>query len=208
MRKFIYLIGIFGITYGLYFFFSKNNQSLKETQQAEKKNSDDTNPYAANYNENADSFQNAMSTLHQSAISKESNESDSKKNNEKKPPLLSTLREEIKQNPHVTPQSLIEYAQNVGKRMEAALSSNYNAVTLFGELQECVEGSEYQGSPSLQAFCISSAERLAQAHPEELMVQYRDMLNKIPEDSSALLKALNDLNPSDEGDDVLQDNFQ
>ena len=81
-------------------------------------------------------------------------------------------------------------------------------MTLFEELKECIESSEYQGSPSLQAFCISSAERLAQAHPEELMGQYRDMVNKMPEDSTALLKALDDLKPGDEGEDQLQDLYQ
>ncbi len=201
MRKLISLLVIFGTAYGLYLFFNKNDQSSKQAVDS-KESIAEENPYASQSENTLEDNKNPMSSMKNSAISKETSKEEKTTNEEKKPPLLSTLRDEIKQNPHVTPQSLIEYAQNIGKRMEAALSSNYNAINLFDELKECVESQDYQGSPSLQAFCISSAERLAQAHPEELMGKYRAMLEKVPDDSAALMHAIDDLKPQDEGSDI------
>ena len=196
IRKIVTLTSIFGITYGLYLFFIKNDKRPVEPE-AQQSTAESENPYVS---DNEGTRSSPMSSIRKSNVvdAQAKIKPQDGEDVKTRPPLLSTLREEIKLNPHTTPQSLVEYAQQIGKRMENAMTSSYNASLLFEELTECVESQDYQGSPSLQAFCISSAERLAQAHPEDLMMKYKEMLEKVPEDSAALMKAIDDMSPADE----------
>jgi hypothetical protein len=74
-------------------------------------------------------------------------------------PPLKTLREEVAQNPHQTPIALLQFAQDLGDRLEAAEKSEPEARKFFDELETCVlNGAQAQ---STRALCLANAKRLA-----------------------------------------------
>src|SRR6185312_11087574 len=54
------------------------------------------------------------------------------------PPSLTRVASEVKENPEVTPPSILAFAQRLGERMTVALRSEPAATELFAELEVCV----------------------------------------------------------------------
>jgi hypothetical protein len=80
-------------------------------------------------------------------------------------PSIGALREEIKKDPHTTPQSLLRFGLSVGQRMEKALASETTASAFLNELEECVATTSHDVPQAAQALCIESARDLAQKYP-------------------------------------------
>jgi hypothetical protein len=84
-----------------------------------------------------------------------------------KPPSVNDLREEVKQNVHMTPPSLIRFGADIGARMKAAKQNKAEAIKLLSELKTCASPISLTESPvQARALCIVSARELAQAWPE------------------------------------------
>jgi hypothetical protein len=84
-----------------------------------------------------------------------------------KPPLVSDLREEARQNPHETPPSLLRFGADIGVRMKEAQKNKAAAVAFLAELKTCAVPPHLDESPvQARALCIVSAHELAQAWPD------------------------------------------
>jgi hypothetical protein len=84
-----------------------------------------------------------------------------------RPPSVSTLREEVKRDVHVTPPSLLRFAVDMGVRMKAAKANKADAVALLGELKTCAQPAQLDESPvQARAICLIKARELAQAWPD------------------------------------------
>jgi hypothetical protein len=82
------------------------------------------------------------------------------------PPSASVLREEIKQNVHVTPPSLLRFGTDLGVRMKDAKRSEPAAISLLAELKTCARPAQIDESPvQTRALCLVSARELEQAWP-------------------------------------------
>lgn len=82
------------------------------------------------------------------------------------PPTISTLRDEVRKDPHSTPHSLLRFGVDIGVRMEAAKSNPAEAQKLLGELKTCVTSDQGGDSPvQARALCLVSARELAQQWP-------------------------------------------
>lgn len=77
-------------------------------------------------------------------------------------PDLETVREEVSQNPHSTPQSLVRFAEKLGPLMERALQEVTFAEKLAEEFQLCAWDESIP--TSARALCLSDAENLANVH--------------------------------------------
>jgi hypothetical protein len=81
-------------------------------------------------------------------------------------PTLDKARDEVGENPHVTPKSLISFARELGPRMEMAMKSSEAADTLFTELEECAGSPRGRLNPSAQALCLVDMRDLAKKYPD------------------------------------------
>lgn len=78
----------------------------------------------------------------------------------------------------MTPQALIAYAEKLAPKMEEAEKDIGRAREFFAELEGCVQGND-QKSPTIQALCLSTAEELADIHPE-LTDRYKSLYGSTP----------------------------
>ena len=72
-------------------------------------------------------------------------------------PSQSDIRTQMLEDAHDTPPAMIEYAEKIGVKMEAATESPEKAEQLFLELTECALGT-VKTVTSIQALCLSDAE--------------------------------------------------
>jgi hypothetical protein len=98
------------------------------------------------------------------------------------------IQEEIAENPHQTPVSLLQYAENIALKIEEATNDPEKAKALFTELENCVSDNSSRSAPSLQALCLANADELALTHPE-LQGRYQELLKVAPSDARKLLEA-------------------
>jgi len=103
-------------------------------------------------------------------------------------PARDRIQEEISDNPHQTPVSLLQYAENIALKIEEATNDPEKAKALFTELETCVNDNSSRSAPSLQALCLANADELALTHPE-LQGRYQEMLKGAPADARKLLEA-------------------
>ncbi len=81
-------------------------------------------------------------------------------------PKLDSIRDAIKENPHVTPPSVVEFAASLGERMKDAIESEDAAKDLYPELQNCAQDlpkGSFAFTP--RAMCYSDAEQLSKQYP-------------------------------------------
>jgi hypothetical protein len=75
--------------------------------------------------------------------------------------------EEIRNNPHETPASLVEFASQIGKKMELAIKDPRAAKELVKELETCAEKAKQDSAKmTLEVFCIEQATKLSNRHRE------------------------------------------
>lgn len=80
--------------------------------------------------------------------------------------------EEVRQDPHQTPDSLIKFAEALGPLVEKALQNPKDAGVLTSALERCVTDDSVIASA--RALCLSKAEQLSEAFPE-LQGQVKEM---------------------------------
>ncbi|MBI2606409.1 MAG: hypothetical protein HYW49_10045 [Deltaproteobacteria bacterium] len=106
------------------------------------------------------------------------------------PPELDVIRDEVESDPHSTPPSMLQFARNMGKRMELALKSREKAAALFKELSGCASAEAGATAPSVKALCLSNAARLAERYPDDFMSSYRDLKENSGDDVTDLIRAM------------------
>jgi len=104
------------------------------------------------------------------------------------PPGVSAARQDVEADPHGTPNTLVEFAGQLGGRMDEALGSKEKATELFAELEKCVEDPSGNGLDSVRALCLWDASRLAQTHAQ-LRPSFEALKAKTPQALFELLEA-------------------
>lgn len=105
------------------------------------------------------------------------------------PPTSEEIRDEVENNPHRTPNVLIQFARSVAPRMKEAKNDAIKATELFNELESCVT---FPGTASMQAYCLSNAKTLSQSHPM-LSSRYSALENQASQDVKDLMQAASSL---------------
>lgn len=83
------------------------------------------------------------------------------------PPALAKLREEVKKDPHETPQALLRFGVDLGVRMQEAKKDKAEAAKLLGELKSCAQPETLDDSPvQARAICLVSARQIEQMWPD------------------------------------------
>ncbi len=85
---------------------------------------------------------------------------------EKLIPKIEDIREEIAQDPHQTPQSLLNFAVELSEKMDVALRSREASEFLLSELKDCTAGEKVKTAPSASAACIKNAYELSAKYDE------------------------------------------
>lgn len=86
----------------------------------------------------------------------------------KRPPLaqvmpsLDTIRDEVAADPHVTPRSILLFAEALAPRLERAFASESDADRFLDELRECAKT---PGDDVVRGLCVKSALRLTAVYP-------------------------------------------
>lgn len=74
------------------------------------------------------------------------------------------VKEDVKKDPHSTPDSIVKFAKTMGPLMDKAYLSGDDAKVLINELHDCaLDDSVAQAA---RALCVSNADKLAKAHPQ------------------------------------------
>jgi hypothetical protein len=79
------------------------------------------------------------------------------------PPDEKTIRDEVAQDPHRTPPGLIAYAVQLGKELDAALTSETRARIYLEKMRSCL--SSDSRAAAAQVLCLRHSELVARAYP-------------------------------------------
>jgi hypothetical protein len=99
-------------------------------------------------------------------------------------PSMDQVRQEVADNPHRTPISIIDFAAKLGTQMERALESEEIALSLFDELKKCALNSSLP--TSIQTICLSNAQILKNIH-SKLEVEYVSLKEQVSPEAVRLL---------------------
>lgn len=103
-------------------------------------------------------------------------------------PTQELLRDEIQKDPHSTPPSLLEFANDLTPRLKRALRSEQDASRFFGELRECAESDQSRAVPlTVQAICLSNALVLTDRYPN-LRGEYTHLLAHVDQEVIHLIQ--------------------
>ena len=103
-------------------------------------------------------------------------------------PEIQEAQSEIRDNPHQTPPSLIQFAKSLGPLMEKAMKSTEDARFLLPELEECVSHSSVL--VSARTLCLSRAEQLGKAH-QELQSEVQGVRENSLDDALEIYRKMN-----------------
>lgn len=94
--------------------------------------------------------------------------------------------EEARENPHQTPQSLIDFAHQLAGPMERAQKSEKDALPVFAQMETCA--TDQVGLQPIQArvVCLANAARLAELYPAPLAARYQALARANPALASIL----------------------
>lgn len=99
------------------------------------------------------------------------------------PPLREHIRDEVAQNPHVTPQALLVFAEELSVSLQGAFADKETRYTVSRQLIECARDKQTRGSAqAARALCLYNLERLKDKFPDELSPSYQSLLAELPED--------------------------
>ncbi|MFL5784110.1 MAG: hypothetical protein ACJ76H_05840 [Bacteriovoracaceae bacterium] len=103
-------------------------------------------------------------------------------------PETQEAQNEIKDNPHQAPRSLIQFAKTLGPLMDKAMENTEDASLLLHELESCVSHSTVL--VSARTLCLSRAEQLGKAH-SELRPEVSSVRKHSQKDALAIYKKMN-----------------
>ena len=95
-------------------------------------------------------------------------------------PKKEELREQVAENPHQAPSSLLTFAAELGDRLDQAVANPSQTRPFFKELSDCVQGAGAGSSTSVQAVCLATARRMSESVPE-FKPDYDRLLGSTPE---------------------------
>jgi hypothetical protein len=108
-------------------------------------------------------------------------------------PTLKEVREQVSQDPHQTPQALIQFAKDLSARAEVAKQSQASAQEFFGVLEDCLSSgndpSETVPIPA-QLTCLMTAEEFAKLYPDELSSRLKPLQQNASPELKRIRKAL------------------
>lgn len=76
-------------------------------------------------------------------------------------PSITTVREELLEDPHTSPRSYLAWSMELGAKLELAMKDEKKANALFDELFECAKDDRIETTDVIRAVCLLTAERLA-----------------------------------------------
>jgi hypothetical protein len=80
-------------------------------------------------------------------------------------PRPAQVREEVREDPHQVPPSLLEFARALGAQLERAHSDSEFSLQLLSSLEDCVRSTEV--IESARAVCLRHSRRIPGFHPED-----------------------------------------
>jgi hypothetical protein len=99
------------------------------------------------------------------------------------PPAAKQVREEVALDSHSTPQSLIEFAQQVAESIETAYTSSDVRYNVSRQLIACAKDAQSMGAAqAARALCLTNLGRLKDKFPEELSPAYQALIAELPDD--------------------------
>lgn len=107
-------------------------------------------------------------------------------------PLTEEVREEVEENPHRTPPSLLKFAKALSPLMEKGLKDEHDAAILMNALRDCALTES--SAQAARVLCVTNSERLAQNHQllkakaDDLRARVDPEVKKILERQDALKK--------------------
>jgi len=111
------------------------------------------------------------------------------------PPAEATLEQEIQENPHSTPPSIINFASSLAPSMEKAKSDEKFAVSFFHELSGCASENLEKSDPTIRAICAGNAYRLSKMYPDSLKSDYIKLQKSLPARMIEILRATGTYEP-------------
>jgi hypothetical protein len=90
------------------------------------------------------------------------------------PPSIEQIRAEVAHNPHVTPPSLMKFADCIGVRMDG-VGTMESANALFADLRDCTLNQSF--AESIRALCLASATKITERF-SELKASNADLLRE------------------------------
>lgn len=102
------------------------------------------------------------------------------------PPSVAQLRDEVAQDPHKTPDSLLRFGAQVGARMKEANQSESLARDFLGELGDCARAKTGSVPVQSQALCLDAAQSLAKKWPS-LQAPVKELFKSANPDAVRLL---------------------
>lgn len=99
------------------------------------------------------------------------------------PPQGKQARENVAADSHSTPQTLLEFAENLAQSMQGAFADQETRYTVSRQLIACARDAEARGSAqAARALCLANLERLKNRFPEELSPSYQSLMAELPDD--------------------------
>lgn len=106
------------------------------------------------------------------------------------PPTLRQAREEVGQDPHRTPPSLVRFAQELARKEDLAKGSPAVAESLFSDLERCMQPRSEAVPPQAQVVCVTTAEELSQRDPDRFQDRSARLEQSASDEVKRLLSAL------------------
>lgn len=104
-------------------------------------------------------------------------------------PTVERVRQEVKQNPHALPPSLIDFSAKIASLMQKALNSSKEAAEALPKLRGCALAPSADLVESARASCLVNIGRLAKKFPE-LKHEHESILSAADPRVSAIAKAI------------------
>jgi hypothetical protein len=93
-------------------------------------------------------------------------------------PTIARLMQEIRNEPHSTPMSYVNFAMEISAAVEASLKNQKTAAVMFGRLRECVETDPEKISGLVRMHCLRESQRMSAARPE-LRPAFRELAQQL-----------------------------
>lgn len=106
------------------------------------------------------------------------------------PPGLDTLREEVAEDPHQTPPSVLAFSNRLAKEMSRAFRSREYARRLYAGLEDCADEPSGASPLAVRTICTVNAARLAGKYPGDFERSLEDLLRRIPRRQRDLFEAM------------------
>ena len=92
--------------------------------------------------------------------------------------VIAKLKQEIRNEPHSTPMSYVNFAMEISSAVEASLINPKMAAVMFDRLRECVETDPETMSGLVRKHCLRESQKMSAARPE-LRPAFRELTQQL-----------------------------